>query len=1108
MRALVVEDSPTQAEQIRLLLESEGYDAQTAPDGSAGLDRIDQSEFDVVISDILMPGISGYELCRRVRSDPKKRDTAIILLTTLNDPMDIIQGLECGADNFITKPYDPEHLIRRVRSIMDNRQMRSEGKLKLGIEVYFLGRTFTITSQKSQILDLLVSTFEEIIQTNRRLEERQAELAETYQGLNGLCRVAMALNEAKTVAEVTARTVERAMELPNVRAAWVTLLESDGTFRIAAAAGLPPGLQARGVLEGDCACRRMLLSEELIGSVNIIECDRLRCLGTEWNGPRTHACVPLWIGDRVLGSLNLVGLATGPFREDELRILHGVGNQVGTALERGRLRERLESRARITEEKYRHILEQADDGVLIADDRGVVIEVNRQAAAMLGRTTEEIIGDPFSDFVIDDQRDYVHRLQQSPAQEVRLRANDLFFKRPDGKVLCAEASIARVALSDQSLQLVILRDVTERRRTEAALRESDENQRMVLENIDEIVYRVTTPVDDSMRGEVHFVSPQVETLLGYAPEEFIKDRDLWFKLIHPEDLSAVITRTQEIVSGEMVGTRVYRIRDKFDGDYHWIEDRVVFKRVGSNSSLTMFGVARDVTERMRAEEARARLVAILEATPDFVATATPDGRAFYCNKSARRMLGIGDEVDLATVRIADGHPKWAEEAMLRDGLPSAIRDGLWTGESAFLAPDGREIPVSQLIVAHKARDGSLEYFSTIARDLTERKRLEEQIRQSQKMEAIGRLAGGIAHDFNNLLTAILGYSHLVEAELGVGHPLRGDVEQIRMAGERAAALTRQLLAFSRKQVLLPEVLDLNLVVTETEKMLRRLIGEDVELVTKLEPTLDRVKIDRSQIEQVIMNLAVNSRDAMPEGGRLTIETRNVHLDARLIWGDVPIEPGSYILLAVSDTGTGMDEATKSQIFEPFFTTKGQGKGTGLGLAMVYGIVRQSGGHVWVYSEVGEGTTFKIYLPREEGETRGARRRAELPAEQLMGTETVLVVEDDEAVRDLACGLLRSCGYTVVTSRTPEEAQENARDYSGQIHLLLTDVVMPGMSGSELARRVASIRPEIKVLFMSGYTDEAIGRHLEKHPGRALLEKPFTPPSLARRVRAVLDSGAD
>lgn len=1108
MRALVVEDSPTQAEQIRLLLESEGYEAQTAPDGSAGLDRIDQSEFDVVISDILMPGISGYELCRRVRSDPKNRETAIILLTTLNDPMDIIQGLECGADNFITKPYDPEHLIRRVRSVMDNRHMRSEGKLKVGIEVYFLGRTFTITSEKSQILDLLVSTFEEIVQTNHRLEERQAELAETYQGLNGLCRVAMALNEAKTVAEVTARTVERAMELPNVRAAWITLLESDGTFRIAAAAGLPPRLQARGALEGDCTCRRMLLSDELIGSVNIIECDRLRCMGSDWNGPRTHACVPLWIGDRVLGSLNLVGLATGPFREDELRILHGVGNQVGTALERGRLRERLESRARITEEKYRHILEQAHDGIVIADGRGIVIEVNRQAVAMLGRTTEEIFGDPFSDFVIDDQREYVQRLQQSPAQEGRLHVNDLFFKHPDGSVLCAEASFARVAMADHSLQLIILRDVTERRKTEAALRESGDNQRMVLENIDEIVYRVTTPVDDSMRGEVHFVSPQVESILGYAPEDFIRDQDLWFKLIHPEDLSNVIAKTQEILSGEMVGTRVYRIRDKFAGDYHWMEDRVVFRRVGSNSSLTMFGVARDVTERMRAEETRARLVAILDATPDFVATATPDGRAFYCNRSARRTLGIGVDEDVTKVRLADGHPKWAAETVLRDGIPTAVRDGLWNGETAFLGPDAREIPVSQLIIAHKARDGSLEYFSTIARDLTERKRLEDQIRQAQKMEAIGRLAGGIAHDFNNLLTAILGYSHLVEAELGEGHRLRGDVEQIRKAGERAAALTRQLLAFSRKQVLVPEVLDLNVIVADTEKMLRRLIGEDIELVTRLEPALDRVKLDRSQIEQVVMNLAVNSRDAMPDGGRLTIETRNVHIDAPLIWGDLPIEPGFYVILAVSDTGSGMDEATKSHIFEPFFTTKGQGKGTGLGLATVYGIVRQSGGHVWLYSEVGKGTTFKIYLPRAEtGEIRAPTLR-EVPEEQLRGTETVLLVEDDEAVRILACGLLESYGYAPIPSRNPEEAEENARDYSGPIHLLLTDVVMPGMSGSELARRVASIRPEIRVLFMSGYSDESIGRHLEQHAGRALLEKPFTPASLAHRVRAVLDSRTD
>jgi two-component system cell cycle sensor histidine kinase/response regulator CckA len=419
----------------------------------------------------------------------------------------------------------------------------------------------------------------------------------------------------------------------------------------------------------------------------------------------------------------------------------------------------------------------------------------------------------------------------------------------------------------------------------------------------------------------------------------------------------------------------------------------------------------------------------------------------------------------------------------------------------------------ETVLAQIARDPRLPTLPQQQADLLRQqseealRRSEEQLRQAQKMEAIGQLAGGVAHDFNNMLTIIRGYSDLLlNGILGPDDPARDAVGEIRKAAQRAADLTRQLLAFSRRQVLAPRVLVLNSVIGDMDKMLRRLIGEDIQLTSRLAPDLGTVKADPGQIEQVLLNLAVNARDAMPRGGQLTIETANVQLDESYARTHPEVNPGPFVMLAVTDTGCGMDAATQARIFEPFFTTKNPDKGTGLGLATVYGIVKQSGGSVYVYSEVGRGTSFKVYLPRHEEAPAVSREIHVVPRTETrsQGQETLLIVEDDNSVRALTRTVLRSYSYDVIEAVDADDALRLVSQYAQPIHLLVTDLVMPGMSGRELAERLTELRPQMKVLYVSGYTDDAVVRHGLLEAEVAFLQKPFTPSALASKVREVLD----
>ncbi|UCF20552.1 MAG: response regulator [Gemmatimonadota bacterium] len=524
-------------------------------------------------------------------------------------------------------------------------------------------------------------------------------------------------------------------------------------------------------------------------------------------------------------------------------------------------------------------------------------------------------------------------------------------------------------------------------------------------------------------------------------------------------------------------------------------------------------------ERLRAEHASQLLATAMEASM-LLATAVEqsaeailitdtNGVIQYVNPSFSRITGYSQEEAVGeTPRLVRSGRH--DDPFYGQLWQTLLRGDVWSGNFINRRKDGTLYRQEATISPVRDSSGKIVNFVLAGRDVTREIELEEQLRQSQKMEAVGQLAGGIAHDFNNLLTAIMGNAELLLANLNEDDPRRGDLDEIRHAGARAARLTRQLLAFSRRQVMEPVILGLNEVVDNVSNLIQRLIGEPIELVTKLDEGLVQVLADPGQIEQVVLNLAVNARDAMPEGGRLLIETANVDLDEEYLGTHARVTPGSYVMLAISDTGVGMDEETRSRIFEPFFTTKASGKGTGLGLSTVYGIIKQSNGYIWVYSEPGRGTTFKIYLPqfggKEPVERPGLR---DMEGEVAVGGETALLVEDDDGVRAVVRRTLQSSGYTVLEARNAAQAERMAREHDGPIDFLVTDLVMPDMSGRELASRIAAYRPLLRVLYMSGYSDNAVLGEGMLTPEMEFLAKPFSQDKLLQKVRRILETpGSD
>lgn len=891
---LIAEDSATQAQLLQHFLQSNGFSVAVASNGQEALEKARQKKPILIISDILMPVLNGFDFCRQVKADSNLRSTPVILLTELSTPQDVVLGLECGADNFVRKPFDETYLLQRIHHLLTNQALRSSERVQFGIEVFLGNQRHFITAERQQVLDMLVSTYEQAVQLNHSLER-------SNESLSGLYRIAEGLNECTSEQEVLDKTLERVIELPGVTSGWVFLAMKDGAYRLAASRGLPPALEAPGAFEGPCLCMQQLSNNEDSRDAAVIDCERLVNATLETCGLRCHASIPLGTKNGLLGVLNIAGGIEGLFSKEDLRRLSGVAHQVGQALERARLHAQLEQ---------------------LVDER---------TAALTAEVAER-------------------RHAEEEARLYAQRAHELY------------------------------EQLKEREET---LRNKSELLEHLLSISPTVIYCLA--IRDGLVFEPRWVSGNLTRITGWAVDEAL-ETGWWEQHLHPEEHDAVMRNTTTLFDSDYL-VQEYRLLHK-DGHFIWVHDEMRLLRDSGGNPIEAVGSWTDITNRKDAE--------------------------------------------------------------------------------------------------------------------MELRQVEEQFHQAQKMESIGSLAGGIAHDLNNVFAAVNGYTELIMADVSPGEQLYDDLQQIRDAGQRGANLVRQILAFSRRQAIQLQALDLNRVVTEFQKMLQRLIGEDIQLRVALDKAVHVVSADIVQIEQVLMNLAVNARDAMPDGGMLSIETANVLLDEAYAAKHVDVQPGPHVMLAVSDTGCGMSADVQKQIFEPFFTTKEAGQGTGLGLATVYGIVKQHRGNIWVYSEPGRGTTFKIYLPAVL-EPAAPMEPVDVQPLVSRGTETVLVVEDETSVRDLICAVLSAHGYQTLSSGKPESALEIAGAYTKEIQLLLTDVIMPGMTGRDLARKMTETRPSIRVLYISGYTDSIIGRHGILDASVKYLQKPFTIRGLLAKVRECLDS---
>jgi len=984
------------------------------------------------------------------------------------------------------------------------------------------------------------------------------ELRRLNRALRALSACNRALAQAGSEQELLQQICDIIVELGGYRMAFIGYAEQDAekTVRPMAQAGYGDGyLETVALKWSDTPEGRGPVGTAIRENVVCVVADTAKDptfgLWREAALRRGYAAViawPLRVAGSAFGALAICSGQAGSFESSEVELLTEIANNLSfgiTAIRSQDEGRRATAALLEAESKYRQLVEQvpAISYVAEAGVQGRFLYLSPQVRAILGYRPEDCVSDPFFWWNHLNPEDHPVALLEDHWEENRPFQVEYRMRRQDGGEvwLRDEAVIVRDPQTGRRLTRGILIDITDRKRADAALRRSEENYRMFVAQSSEGIFRQDLDVPLSIELQEEDLARLIlhHSFMAECNEAMAR----MYGLNSPAELLG--KRLTELLAGDdprtLELTRAY-IRNGFrllERESHETDVQgnakvfliSMFGIVERGKLLRTWGIQRDISERLKADEARRKAEDALRESeeryrtfvaqssegifrmeynppipchlspPEQLAVGLKNGYLAECNDALARMYGRVSAQELMGKPLTEF--LILNDPGTRQFMENFIQNGYQTTDQESYEMDSHgQKKIFRNTMSGVVIDGHWVRTWGITRDVTERMQLEEQLRNAQQLEAIGRLAGGVAHDFNNILSVIMGHGELLLAASAGDENARNGLQQIRRAADRAASLTQQLLAFSRKQVLQPKVLDMNEAVADVQKMLSRVIGEDIELIASLHPSLLTVKVDPGQMEQVLMNLAVNARDAMPQGGQLRMETSNLEVSTEMA-RDLELAAGRYVMLKVADSGHGMDARTLSHVFEPFFTTKPMGKGTGLGLATVYGIVKQSGGSIQVRSEVGQGTTFRIYFPAAEGNTS---KRAEPVASGKAGggTETILVAEDEPDLRELTRIFLEGYGYKVLEASSAEQAIQTAESFSAPIDLLLTDVIMPGMSGRQLAEKILSKRPQTRIVYMTGYTDDMVVQHKVLEPGVQLLQKPFTKSDLALKVRSTLD----
>ena len=1142
MRVLIVDDNEHDRKLLRAALGTEGHETVEAADGVEALEELRSGKFDALITDILMPKMDGYRLCDKIRRSEKLRDLPILVYASTDASASGEEmALKRGADRFLGKPAASRQILQSLKEAVCAPRPR-DGTVPPDAEIealkeYSEGLVRRLEASERRYRQVVAFAPIGIYRSTREGRFVSANMALArilgYESPEDVLRLDLRkdlyhdnADREPIITELArlggAGTFEVRWKRRDGAPLWVRLDtrvvrgESGGVEYEDFVHDIDQRKKAEEALRrSEGRFRRsfsvspvaMSLSEAKSGRILDVNERFARVLGYDRGEliGKNAVELGLWVDPEDRRRVAADMKASRPIRERETRlrtktgeVRHIVGSieplEVGdeqvmlSAFRDVTDRKRAEEELRVSEKRYRLLFEKNPFPMWVFDKETLAfLAVNEAACGHYGYSRDEFLSMTIKDIrPPEDVPALLHRISEERAGYRRSGIARQHQKK-DGTLISVEITSDPLVFDGRDARLVLANDVTARLRAE--------QEHATLAAI--VQFSEDAIVGYTLDGIITSWNTGAEKLYGYSAREAVGRPILHLPADRAGEMAGILRR---ISRGESV-KRFETVHLRKDGTRIDISLAVSAIRDAAGRVTGASAIARDIAERKQAEESIQKLLRAVEQAENVIFMTDPDGQFSYINPSFEVLYGYKKE------EVLDRTPRILKSGQQDAAFYTEFWEKLLSGEGVRgeivnRARDGRLVTVQMSANAVLDSDGKRVGYVAVQHDVTERKLLEQQFRQAQKMEAVGQLAGGVAHDFNNLLTAILGYAELLAEKLQ-GRPREAeDLDEIRKAGERAASLTRQLLAFSRQQVFERKVLDLNRLIAEIEKMLRRLIGEDVDLVTALDPALAYVWADAGQLEQVVMNLAVNARDAMPRGGRLTIETSNVDLDEAYARLHIPIRPGRYVMIAVSDTGVGMDAATRSRIFEPFFTTKERGKGTGLGLATVYGIVKQSGGYIWAYSEPGKGTTFKIYLPPADQSLLPEEDRVEETL-SVRGTETVLLVEDEESVRTLSRAILENHGYRVLEAAGAQEAIETVREYQQPIHLLLTDVIMPSMGGPDLASRIQTLRPGLKVLFMSGYTDETVFRHGHLEQGCLFLQKPFTPAALARKLREAL-----